>query len=63
MSTMPMFDHLPTIAPALYLTITVVLAVVAILLLIGTKGRLGYSGPDADEASSPPAGQFVPSQS
>ncbi len=35
--------HLPTIAPELYLTVLAVQVVGAIILMIATKGRLGYS--------------------
>jgi len=37
--------HLPTIAPALYLTVLAVQVVGAIFLVIVTKGRLAYSNP------------------
>jgi membrane protease YdiL (CAAX protease family) len=39
--------HLPTIAPNLYLTVLYVQVVVAILLVIATKGKLGISHPSA----------------
>jgi membrane protease YdiL (CAAX protease family) len=35
--------HLPTVAPNLYLTVLAVQVVVAIILVIVTKGKLGYS--------------------
>lgn len=35
--------HLPTIAPALYLTVAAVLAVSAGIVVIATKGRLGFA--------------------
>lgn len=35
--------HLPTVAPKLYLTVLAVQVVVALILVIGTKGKLGYS--------------------
>ncbi|MFN2150180.1 MAG: CPBP family intramembrane glutamic endopeptidase [Anaerolineales bacterium] len=35
--------HLPTVAPNLYLTVLAVQIVVAVVLIIVTKGRLGYS--------------------
>ena len=54
--------HLPTIAPALYMTVAGVLVVAAIILLIVTKGKLGYSGLDADETKSPIARKLVTSQ-
>lgn len=34
--------HLPTIAPALYMTVAAVLVVAAIALVIASKGKLGY---------------------
>ena len=36
--------HLPTIAPNLYLTVLAVQVVVAIILVIATKGKLGFNG-------------------
>jgi uncharacterized protein len=34
--------HLPTIAPALYLAVVAVLSAAAIILVVATKGKLGY---------------------
>lgn len=54
--------HLPTIAPALYMTVAVVLVAAAIMLLITTKGELGYINPNADEVNPPIGGELVTSQ-
>lgn len=45
--------HLPTIAPALYLTVAGVLVVAATLLVILTRGQLGYSSSNAEEIRPP----------
>ena len=62
-------EHLPwptqlcvLIAPALYMTVAVVLVVVAIILLVVTKGKLGYLNPNADEVNPPIGGELVTSQ-
>lgn len=53
---------LPTIALALYMSVAVVLMIVAIILLIVTKGKLGYLTPNADEVGPPIGEKFVTSQ-
>jgi len=48
--------HLPTIAPALYMTVAVVLVAAAVILLIVTKGQLGYLNSNDDEIIPPIGG-------
>ena len=51
--------QLPTIAPALYLTVLAVQVMAAIVLTITTKGMLGYSDQQIIERKTPPSPDYT----